>query len=209
MVQSHQRVRFLGAAVISLGLFFVIVSPSLAQANHAKVISSDPAINSVIKQAPAKITVTTAENMKPGAANSNLQVYGPDDALISQGNATVGLNDPTKMSVNIKPETNGIYIVRWYTVSADDGDAAQGAFAFTVGTAASATVNAQPTAAPKETVAANNTSTTNSSGTAVWVPIVTGLIALLIGLGAGFGISRTRKPASIPEAEPNKTPNSK
>jgi methionine-rich copper-binding protein CopC len=204
MVQSHQRVCLLGAAVLSLGLFFAMVSPSFAQTNHAKVISSDPAINSVIKQAPTKITVTTAENMKPGAANSNLQVYGPDGALISQGDAAVGLNDPTKMSVAIKPETNGVYVVRWYTVSSDDGDAAQGAFVFTVGTAASTTVNAQPTAIPKNTVGTDTASTTNSSGTTVWVPIVTGLIALLVGLGAGFGIGRTRKPAVLSEVESDK-----
>jgi copper resistance protein C len=206
MVHARQYLRFLGAALLSLGLFFAIVSPLFAQPNHAKVISSDPAINSVIKQAPTKITVTTAENMKPGATNSNLQVYGPDYALISQGNAVVGLNDPTKMSVNVKPEKNGVYIVRWYTVSADDGDAAQGAFSFTVGTAASTIVTAQPTTAAQ---APSSASTSSSSGTPLWVPIVTGLLALLVGLGAGLGFGRRRKSVSEPVSEPIKTPVSK
>lgn len=213
MVRSHQHIRFFGAAILSVGLFFAIVGTSFAQPNHAKVISSDPGINSVIKQAPTKITVTTAENMKPGATNSNLEVYGPDDALISQGNATVGLNDPTKMSVTIKPEKDGIYIVRWYTVSADDGDAAQGAFAFTVGAAASTTSSAAPTVSAQSTAATpqttSTTSTSNASGTPLWVPIVAALVALIVGLAAGLGIGRTRKTVVEPASEPIKTPASK
>lgn len=208
MVRPHQHIRFFGAAVLGIGLFFAIVGTSFAQPNHAKVISSDPAINSVIKQAPTKITVTTAENMKPGATNSNLEVYGPDDVLISQGNATVGLNDPTKMSVTIKPEKNGIYIVRWYTVSADDGDAAQGAFAFTVDTATS-TTGVTPTVAAQTTAVSQTATTTsagNASGTPIWVSIVAGLVALIVGLAAGLGIGRTRKTVAEAASEPIKTP---
>ncbi|GCE24002.1 hypothetical protein KDK_78020 [Dictyobacter kobayashii] len=90
--------------------------------------------------------MTTAENMKPGATNSNLFVYGPSGELISQGDARVDLNNPARMSVNIKPEKNGVYVVRWITVSAQDGDPDQGAYVFTVGPAASGTTT-QPQAA--------------------------------------------------------------
>jgi hypothetical protein len=31
------------------------------------------------------------------------------------------------------------------------------------------------------------------TGTPAWVPIVTGIIALVVGLGAGIGIGRSRK----------------
>ena len=206
MLHVRQYRGFISAAMLSLGLFFVLINPSFAQPNHAKVISSDPGINSVIKQAPTKITVTTAENMKPRAKNCNLEVYGPDDALISQGDATIGLNDPTKMSVNIKPGKNGIYIVRWYTVSADDGDAAQGAFAFTVGTAASTAVTAQPAQAAQK---ASPASTSGTNGMPIWLALIIGLIALLVGLGAGLSIARRRLSISKPVSEAIKTPISK
>jgi methionine-rich copper-binding protein CopC len=170
----HRRLQVVCALALSLGLFFVIAGTSFA---HAAVIDSNPKMNSTITldKLPTTITATTAENMKPGAANSDLFVYGPSGKLISQGDATVALNDPTHMSVTIKPDKAGVYTVYWKTVSADDGDPDQGAFGFTV-TSTSST-------APTATV----------TGTPAWVPIVTGIIALVVGLGAGIGIGRSRK----------------
>ncbi len=98
---------------------------------HAAVVDSNPKMNSTITLAklPTMLTVTTAENMKPGASNSDLFVYGPSGQLMSQGDATVALNNPMHMSVAIKPDKT----------------------------------------------------------------IVVGIIALLVGLGAGIGIGRSRK----------------
>lgn len=117
----HCRLQVLYAFALSLGLLFVIVGVAFA---HASVINSNPTMNSTLTLAklPTMLTVTTAENMKPGASNSDLFVYGPDGKLISQGDATVDLNNPTHMSVPIKPDKTGVYTVYWKTVSADDGD---------------------------------------------------------------------------------------
>jgi len=147
---------------------------------HASVIDSNPKMNStvILAKLPTTITVTTAENMKPGASNSDLLVYGPSGKLISQGDATIALNDPTHMSVAIKPEKAGVYTVYWKTVSADDGDPDQGAFGFTV----------------TSTSSSPSTATTSGvTGTPIWVPIVAGIVALLVGLGVGIGIGRARK----------------
>src|SRR5437762_11207970 len=96
------------------------------------------------------------------------------------------------MSISIKPGGNGVYIVRWITVSALDGDPDEGAFVFTVKPAAVAT----PTATSQ-----GSTTTTTTSGTGgipLWVPILVGIVALLIGLGAGLGIGRsTAKPSTL------------
>ncbi|GCF08460.1 copper resistance CopC family protein [Dictyobacter arantiisoli] len=206
MALSQQRFRLLGAVIFSLGLFFALAGTSMAQSLHAIVHQSNPAINSVIAKAPTTITVTALENMKPGAANSNLQVYGPDGKLVNDGNAKVSLNNPMQMSVAIKPEkANGTYIVRWTTVSSDDGDPAQGAFVFTVGTSAAgaSSTQTQPTATPKP--ASTSTTTTTSNGTPLWVTIATGVVALLVGAGAGFGARGARK-TTTPVAEPTRTP---
>src|SRR6266566_6340020 len=61
-------------------------------------------------------------NMNPDPKKSNLFVYGPGGELISQGNARVSFSNPQQMSVPIKPNWNGVYIVHWVTVSAVDGD---------------------------------------------------------------------------------------
>jgi len=91
------------------------------------------------------------------------------------------------MSITIKPDGNGVYVVRWITVSAEDGDPDQGAFVFTVKPAVSAT----PTTTNSGTPTTSGTSGTNgASGTPLWIPILVGLVALLVGLGAGLAIGR-------------------
>ena len=85
------------------------------------------------------------------------------------------------MSITIKPDGNGIYIVRWITVSALDGDPDQGAFFF----------NVQPKAPAKATTPTQTTTAPPAaSGIAVWVPILAGVLALLVGLAGGFGLGR-------------------
>jgi copper resistance protein C len=196
MKMFHRSLRLIFAVACSLGLLLTFFGVASAQALHAKVIQSDPKMGSTIPQAPTSVTVTTAENMKPGPTFSNLYVYGPDGALISQGDAKVGLSDPNHMSVAIKPEKNGVYVVQWKTVSASDGDPDQGAFTFTVGTAAAASTITPPPP-----------TTTNDSGIPWYTTAAVGIAALLIGGGIGLGIGRSRKPspvATIPESEYNR-----
>jgi copper resistance protein C len=193
MRRSHRTLRTAIASFMSLGLvLFVAVSTASA---HAKVIDSNPKMGSTITQAPTTITVTTAENMKPGAQFSNLFVYGPSGDLVSKGDGKIPLNNPKEMSITITPQKNaGIYVVRWITVSADDGDPDQGAFVFTVNPAGAAATPAKQAVTP--------TSTAGTSGTSPWIPIVVGVIALLIGLGGGFALGR-RNPAFASSASPD------
>ena len=142
MRTSYRYLRLSGAALLSLGLLFVVVGTVSAHVAHAKVLSATPAIGSTITQAPTKVTVFTAENINPDPKLSNLFVYSPAGDLISQGDAKVSLSDPKQMSISIKPDGNGVYIVQWITVSALDGDPDEGAFVFTVKPAVVATPTA-------------------------------------------------------------------
>lgn len=208
MYTTRFTVKALLATVASLGLLCITASAAFAAPAqptlpfHAKVWKSDPAIGSTIAQAPSKVTVFALEDINPDPKKSFLQVYGPSadatDTLISQGNAQVSLSDPKQMSVNITPNaghTNGVYVVFWTTVSADDGDMASGTFSFTVNPAG-ANTGSTPTVTPNASATPNTTSgNTSSAGTPIWVPIVAALVALLIGLGVGLGLGR-RKPAT-------------
>src|SRR6266516_825331 len=190
MRTRHRFIHLPLATLLSLGLLFVIGGIAAAHGSasthatvpaHAKVYKAIPTIGSTITQAPTTVTVFTLENMVPGPSKSNLWVYDPAGDLISQGNVQVALNNPREMSIAIKAAGNGIYVVRWITVSAEDGDADEGAFVFTVKPASTA----QP--------ATSNRTTTTAAGTGVtplWVPIVVGVIALLIGLLSGIGLGR-------------------
>ncbi len=169
-----RTLQLLLAVMLSLGLLFSIVTTASA---HAKVLSATPGIGATITQAPTKVTVETAENMKPGAQFSNLFVYAPNGDLISQGNATIPLNSPKEMSIAIKPSGNGVYVVRWITVSADEQ------------------VPATPTPASHSTTTPPPAS--NTGNTPLWIPILVGILALLVGVGGGFGLGqRSAKRAS-------------
>ena len=178
------------AMLLSIGLLVLMAGTAAAHSTaprhvtvpaHAKVYKAIPAIGSTITQAPTSVTVFTLENINPNPKLSNLFVYAPSGDLISQGDAKVALNDPRQMSITIKPTGNGVYIVRWITVSAQDGDPDQGAFFF----------NVQPKAPAKATTPTQTTTVPlAASGTPVWVPILVGVLALLVGLGGGFGLGR-------------------
>jgi methionine-rich copper-binding protein CopC len=158
------------------------------------VLSATPGIGSVIATPPTSISVTTAENMNPDPKKSNLFVYGPSGDLISQGNAKIPLNNPKEMSIAIKASGNGVYIVHWITVSSDDGDPDEGAFIFTVNPNAA---NGSTGVTAKSTARTGTpTATTSGSGFPVAPVVITGIVALLVGLGAGFGIGRSRSNAA-------------
>ncbi len=190
MCTRHRSIHLPLAALLSLGLLFLIggtasahdrVSTHPTVPAHAKVYKAIPAIGSTIAQAPTTVTVFTLENINPDPRKSNLFVYGPGGDLISQGNAQVALNDLRQMSIAIKAAGNGIYVVRWITVSAEDGDPDEGAFVFTVKSAGT------------EQPATGNGTTTTAAGigaTPLWVPIVVGVLALLLGLLSGIGLGR-------------------
>ena len=184
--------------LLGLGLVFMIAGTASAHSTaptrglepaHAKVYKAIPAIGSTITQAPTSVTVFTLENINPNPKISNLFVYSPSGELINQGTIKFSLSNPTEMSIAIKPTGNGVYIVRWITVSALDGDPDEGAFVFTV----------QPSAPAKATTPTTpaTPTTSASSGIALWVPIVVGILALLVGFGGGFGIGRRNAKPSV------------
>jgi methionine-rich copper-binding protein CopC len=190
------------ATLLSLGLLYLIggtVSAHSAIPAHAKVYKAIPVIGSTVSQAPTSVTVFTLENINPDPNKSNLFIYSPAGDLISQGNATVSLTNPREMSITIKPDKanlNGVYVVRWITVSAEDGDPDQGAFVFTVNTGAVVTPTPVATTSTSQTTTPTTT-TTGTGGTPIWVPIVVGIVALLAGLGVGLGLGRRRTASSI------------
>lgn len=198
----HRQVQLSLAMLLSFGLLVVMTGATLAHSaipEHAKVLTAVPAIGSTIIQAPTKVTVFTAENINPDPKKSNLFVYSPVGDLISQGDATVSFANPKEMSITIKPDSKnsaGVYIVRWITVSANDGDPDQGAFIFTVNSGAAATPTPVATTSPSQTTPPPAT-TSGTGGTPVWVSIVVGVLALLIGLGGGLGLGRRRAGSAL------------
>src|SRR6266513_6047889 len=162
----YYRLQLPFALVLSMGLVYLVTGTVSAHSTipaHAKVNKAIPAIGSTVSQAPTTVTVFTLENINPDPNKSNLFIYSPAGDLISQGNATVSLTNPRQMSITIKPDKanlNGVYVVRWITVSAEDGDPDQGAFVFTVNPGVATTPTPVAT-----TTTSTSPSTTTSNGT--------------------------------------------
>jgi methionine-rich copper-binding protein CopC len=201
MRSFYYRLHLPFALLLSIGLLYLMTGTVSAHSTiptHAKVNKAIPAIGSTISQVPTTVTVFTLENINPDPNKSNLFVYSPAGDLISQGNAKVSLTNPEEMSIAIKPDSarpNGVYVVRWITVSALDGDPDQGAFVFTVNT--SAVTTPTPVATTTASTAQSTTTTSSTGGTPVWISIVVGVVALLIGLGVGLVLGRRRTVSSV------------
>src|SRR5712691_3386267 len=197
----YYRLQLPFALVLSMSLLYFMTGTVSAHSTfpaHAKVYKAIPAIGSTISQSPTIVTVFTLENINPDPNKSNLFVYSPAGDLISQGNATVSLTNPREMSISIKPDKanlNGIYVVRWITVSAQDGDPDKGAFVFTVNTGAVTTPT--PVATKTTSTTPSTTTTSGTGGIPVWVSIVAAVVALLVGLGVGLGLGRRRTASSV------------
>jgi methionine-rich copper-binding protein CopC len=197
----YYRLQLPFALLLSMGLLYLMTGTASAHSiipAHAKVTKAIPAIGSTVSQAPTTVTVFALENINPDPNKSNLFIYSPAGDLISQGNAKVSLTNPEEMSIAIKPDSanlNGVYVVQWKTVSALDGDPDQGAFVFTVNTGAATTPT--PVATTTTSTTQSTTATSGTSGTPVWVSIVVGVVALLIGLAVGLVLGRRRTASSV------------
>lgn len=188
---SLRRRWLAGALALACALALIVLFAGVASA-HASYVSSDPAAGAVLATAPTQVTVRFAENVNPAGANgipSSLVAYHELDAkntfsfdqeakVVSTGQTQYPLADAKSMSIAMQGDGNGIYAVVWHTVSADDGDPDSGVFFFGVGSGnVLGTASSPPAGA-------------STSGVAVWVPILVGILALLLGAGIGGWLAR-------------------
>jgi methionine-rich copper-binding protein CopC len=159
--------------VLTLGLW--LATSGVASA-HASYVSSDPAANAVLKQAPSIVTITFAEEVVP--ASSGIVVYDAKMKQVSTAAATADPSNLKKMNVPMQGNDSEVYVVVWHNVSADDGDPDAGSFAFYTNS------EAVPTSTTPST-------STSSSGVPVWATVLVGVLGLIVG-GAGTAFALRR-----------------
>lgn len=192
-VQSTRRLWLAAMLAASLALGLSMALAGVASA-HAAYDHSTPAAGAVVATAPTQVTVVFKENIDP--KGSSLAVYHMTDAKnttnfdqeskqVSPDNGTqYPLSDPKSMTIPMQGDGDGIYAVVWKTVSADDGDPDAGVFFFGVGTG-----NVLGTSSAASTP---TTTSSTSSGTPVWVTILVGIVALIVGAGATLVLAGRR-----------------
>jgi copper transport protein len=98
-----------------IGLFWVLMGPVAPAFAHAALVGSDPAADSIVPDAPNKITLTFSESIQllPG----KIQVLGPDGSRADQGDPTV---DGANVTIPLRSGGGrGTYLVSYRIISAD------------------------------------------------------------------------------------------
>jgi copper transport protein len=124
-----------------IGLFWVLMGPVAPAFAHAALVGSDPAADSIVPDAPNKITLTFSESIQllPG----KIQVLGPDGSRADQGDPTV---DGANVTIPLRSGGGrGTYLVSYRVISADTHPVG-GSVTYSVGAA-----SAPPTATIDDT----------------------------------------------------------
>ena len=132
---------------IVLALLLSIALFSVASA-HAKLVSSDPAAGAKLTAAPAKVTLVFDEEISDKATDSFFNVTDAAGANVGTGKLDNTDLDHKTVSGALKAGlADGVYTVKWQTITADDQGKSEGSFTFGV----NVDPGAQPTAAPEPT----------------------------------------------------------
>ncbi len=99
---------------------------------HANLVSSEPAANSELEEAPDRIIIRFTEPIEPSL--SNIQVLDASGQRVDLDNSVVDDLNPLVMSVGVGDNIpDGTYTVAWANVSTVDGHRVRGSFVFAVG----------------------------------------------------------------------------
>ena len=148
-------------------MHFALTTELLA---HADYESSVPAAGEIVAQVPQQVQVRFTQELFRREGSNSLEVYGPGEIRVDLDDSAIDDDDRRLMTVSLQPDlVDGDYTVRWRTLSADDGDEADGEFHFTVHAGSPTAEIDQPeptaTAQPAETAPeATPTAESASSG---------------------------------------------
>ena len=162
----------IGMALV-LALLLSLALAGVASA-HAELVSSDPASGAELATAPAKVTLVFSEEISDKATESFFTVTDEQGAEVGKGALDNTDLDHKTLSGALKAGLgDGVYTVKWQTITPDDQGKSAGSFSFSVNkdpgaqptaaleseshpTAAATAAPAQPTAASRATPAATS-----------------------------------------------------
>jgi methionine-rich copper-binding protein CopC len=146
----------------------------------------------VLNSSPAQVEIFTSQEMRRQGTANSITVEDERGNRVNDGDASIDDANRRRISVALRPNLpNGRYVVRFQTLSDEDGESDSGAFAFYVGTQPSDAQKAQDAqlrltesevAAPGEGV-----------GSAI--PVIGALVAVLAVIvlaGSGWILLRSR-----------------
>src|SRR4051794_27505630 len=170
----------MGAVPARAASAFVLAVVALAAAApsaaaHAGLVRSEPVAGATLGAAPTEIRLTFSE--QPEASLSEIRVTGASGSRYDSGPAASAHGNAAVLVAGLRPLGRGVYTVSWRVVSAIDGHATAGAYAFGVGVSPARARLSTPVATPQ---------TSALEIVARWL-LLTGLVVLLGTAAAGAG----------------------
>ena len=118
------------ACVVLLALAVLLAGPGAGTAAaHAGLVRSDPAAGAALGASPGAVRLTFGE--RPDASLSSIRVLDERGVARQAGRLAAAGDDG--LLLTLRPLPRGVYTVTWRGVSAIDGHATSGSFAFGVG----------------------------------------------------------------------------
>ena len=133
------------AAVLTAVMMLGILSSTGVSA-HAELDRSNPTADSTVQGSPEQVEIWFTQEITDA---STIDVIDAGGASVTAEPAKLDLFDPERkhLTVVLKPNLpNGVYTVKWSSVSEEDGDTEPGEFSFTI--EGSGTPTASPVASP-------------------------------------------------------------
>ena len=123
-----RALRWRGAA-LGGALLAGLLCPGPPAGAHASLVRSTPAHRAVLGQMPERVQLWFNERLEP--AYSTVSVWNEAGAQVDARDATVGPDDPRRLSVSMEARQSGLYTVK-YRVLSVDGHIVENCFMFTV-----------------------------------------------------------------------------
>jgi methionine-rich copper-binding protein CopC len=183
-------VGFCALAIISLAL-----TTATADA-HARYESSTPADGEVVAEPPERVDIFFSQEMARSQGLPTVRVANESGDVVAD-EAVLDDEDRTHLSIELPPELpEGRYTVIWHNISDEDGDDAEGAFHFYIGTGPEATPSdgtdppngESPTAAP--TTPPDDDGNNGDDGVPAWTLALAALGGAVVG---GVGVAALRR----------------
>lgn len=134
---------------------------------HADYERSEPPAGSVTAEAPMHVHIYFTQELFRRQGTNGIEVYNADGVRVDQDDPTIDDDNRRLMSVSLEPELpDGLYTVRWFSLSAEDGHEGEGEFTFTVGAAETTTNTVAVTATDSVTATDAITATGVTTGEA-------------------------------------------
>lgn len=101
-------------------------------AAHSEPARIKPGDGAVLTSPPVQIEIHMTQDMARTASANDIDVFDASGTEVTTVAAAVANGDRKLLTVAMPPTlAPGVYTVKWKTLSADDGDAADGQFTFT------------------------------------------------------------------------------